>query len=392
LERMRRLCSLLGMPQNRFASIHVVGTNGKTSVTRMTAALLEAHGVSTGAYVSPHITSWRERVLIRGEPISEEAFAVALERAEQAARVADRAAGDEGPVTQFELLTAAAFVAFAAARIQYAVVEAGLGGRLDATNLIPSKLTVLTSVGYDHTEWLGETLAEIAAEKVAVLRDHTALVTGELPPEAEPVIERELRRRHAERVGIGVEAAGASTYRDRNLALAEAATGRALGRVDPGALEALREITIPGRAQLVPGDPPEVFDAAHNVDGARALAESLPQLSAGREIVCCLAILEGKDAAGIVAGLAPAVARFVCAEIPPERIEGSGRPGGRSRPALEVAALCRKAGVEAEAVADAIDAWDRARELARERGGVALAAGSHYLLSSIWTERPAQSC
>ena len=187
---MRRLCTLLGMPQNRFASIHVVGTNGKTSVTRMTAALLEAHGVSTGAYVSPHITSWRERVLIRGEPISEEAFADALERTEQSAQVADRSAGDEGPVTQFELLTAAAFVAFAAARVQYAVIEAGLGGRLDATNVIPSQLTVLTSVGYDHTEWLGETLEEIAAEKVAVLRDHTTLVREELPVGAEEVVER----------------------------------------------------------------------------------------------------------------------------------------------------------------------------------------------------------
>src|SRR5215211_3632412 len=140
LERMRRLCTLLGMPQNRFASIHVVGTNGKTSVTRMTAALLEANGVSTGAYLSPHIHSWRERVMIRGEPISEEAFAKALERAEESAQVADRAAGEEGPVTQYELLTAAAFVAFAAARVRYGVIEAGLGGRLDATNVIPSQL------------------------------------------------------------------------------------------------------------------------------------------------------------------------------------------------------------------------------------------------------------
>src|SRR5215211_9473235 len=197
LERMQRLCMLLGMPQNRFTPIHVVGTNGKTSVTRMTAALLEAHGVSTGAYVSPHITSWRERVLVRGEPISEAAFTEALERAEQAAQVADRSAGEEGPVTQFELLTAAAFLAFAAARVQYAVIEAGLGGRLDATNLIPSKLTVLTSVGYDHTEWLGETLEEIAAEKLAVLRPHTALIVGDLPEAVAPVMERFTEERHA---------------------------------------------------------------------------------------------------------------------------------------------------------------------------------------------------
>ncbi len=395
---MRRLCLLLGLPQNRFASIHVVGTNGKTSVTRMTAALLEAHGVTTGAYVSPHITSWRERLLIRGEPISEEAFAEALERAEQAAQAADRAAGDEGPVTQFELLTAAAFVAFAAARVQYAAIEAGLGGRLDATNVIPSKLTVLTSVGYDHTEWLGETLEAIAAEKVAVLRDHTLLLAGAIPSEARPVTEREAERKHAKLIWAARVANNLLPgYQGRNLALAQAAVSQALGGLDSAATAdfvkrlAAREFAIRGRAEVHPGDPPEVFDAAHNADGARALAEALPELAGEAAVVCCLAILEGKDAAGIVNALAPAVSHFVCTGIPPERIEGSGRPGGRSRNSLEIAALCQKAGVEAESVPDPLAAWDRARELARERSGVALAAGSHYLLSSIWTERPAQS-
>jgi dihydrofolate synthase/folylpolyglutamate synthase len=389
---MRRLCTLLGMPQNRFASIHVVGTNGKTSVTRMTAALLEAHGVSTGAYLSPHIHSWRERVMIGGEPISETAFVDALERAEQAAEVADRSAGDEGPVTQFELLTAAAFVAFAAARVQYAVVEAGLGGRLDATNVIPSKLTVLTSVGLDHTEWLGETLEAIAAEKLAVLRDHTTLIAGEVPDQVEPVIASEVERRHAGIVRVAVEAGGDPvTYRDRNLGLAEAGVEQALGGLDADAVLGLQAITIPGRAQVVQGDPPEVFDAAHNPDGARALAEALPGLTGGADVVCCLAVLEGKDAIGIINGFAAACSHFVCTEIPPDAIEGSGRPGGRARPALELAALCEKAGVGAEAVLDPIQAWERARELARDRGGVALAAGSHYLLSCIWTERPDQS-
>jgi dihydrofolate synthase/folylpolyglutamate synthase len=387
---MRRLCQLLGMPQNRFASIHVVGTNGKTSVTRMTAALLEAQGVTTGAYVSPHITSWRERVLIRGEPISEEAFTRALERAEQAAEVADRTAGNEGPVTQFELLTAAAFVAFAAARVEYAVIEAGLGGRLDATNVIPSQLTVLTSVGYDHTEWLGETLEEIAAEKVAVLRDHTALIAGSLPPDAVSVVNREAEARHVKpHYATG---GGTFGFQAQNLMLALAAARQVLGEVDWDPTFQVRlQMSIPGRAQLEPGDPDVIYDAAHNPDGARALAELLPGLAHDRPVICCLAILEGKDAPGIVNGLAPAISHFVCTEIPPERIEGSGRPGGRSRPALEVAALCEKAGVDAEAIPDPVAAWERARELARERGGVALAAGSHYLLSSIWTERPAQS-
>jgi len=156
--------------RNRFASIHVVGTNGKTSVTRMTAALLEAHGVTTGAYLSPHIHSWRERVMIRGEPISEEPLFEALERVpEQAAEVADRSAGDEGPVTQYELLTATGVRRLCCGARPVWRDRGGLGGRLDATNVIPSKLTVLTSVGLDHTEWLGETLEEIASEKLAVL-------------------------------------------------------------------------------------------------------------------------------------------------------------------------------------------------------------------------------
>jgi dihydrofolate synthase / folylpolyglutamate synthase len=395
---MRRLCTLLGMPQNRFASVHVVGTNGKTSVTRMTAALLEAHGVSTGAYVSPHIHSWRERILIRGEPISERAFDEAVERAEQAAEVADRAAGDEGPVTQFELLTAAAFVAFAAARVRYGVIEAGLGGRLDATNVIPSKLTVLTSVGLDHTEWLGETLEEIAGEKVAVLRDHTTLLAGELPDEVVPIVDRAVAEKHADkRWAANVANNMLPGYQGRNFALAEAAAREVLGELNPEFQVAFirdlasRRFSIRGRAELIPGDPPEIFDAAHNADGARALSEALPGMTEGRDVACCLAILEGKDAGGIVNALAPTVSWFVCTEIPPEAIEGSGRPGGRARPALELAALCQKAGVEAEATPDPLEAWARARELAGERGGVALAAGSHYLLSCIWTERPAQS-
>jgi dihydrofolate synthase / folylpolyglutamate synthase len=390
LERMRRLCSLLGMPQNRFASIHVVGTNGKTSVARMIAALLEAHGVPSGAYTSPHIRSWRERILIRGEPISEEAFSEAIERAEQAAQVADRSAGDEGPVTQFELLTAAAFVAFAEARVRYGVIEAGLGGRLDATNVIPSKLTVLTSVGLDHTEYLGETLEEIAAEKLAVLRDHTALIAGRLPEEVQQLVVREAERRHARtHVAVGK---GPYGYQEQNLAVAEAAVGEVIGEVKPGhSVERELMSSVPGRAEVVGGDPIQIFDAAHNPDGAKALFELLPELTGGREIVCCLAVLEDKDAAGIVAALVPAITSFICTEVPPEEIEGSGRPSGASHPAKALAELCREAGAEAEAIADPVDAWARARDLARDRDGVALAAGSHYLLSCIWTERPDQS-
>ena len=429
---MHRLCSLLGMPQRRFASIHVVGTNGKTSVALMAAALLEAQGVRSGSYTSPHIRDWRERIRIGGEPISEDAFVGALERAEQAAVAADRKAPeDEGPVTQFELVTAAAFVAFAEARVKIAVIEAGLGGRLDATNVIPSKLTVLTSVGLDHTEWLGDTLQEIAAEKLAVLRDHTPLVRGEVPEEVEPVIAREVATRHAPEVQPEAIMGGAGPpgdeslpairgYQQLNLALAWPAAQLALGRSDPPdlveAVKALTGLRNPGRAQVIDGDPPQIFDAAHNPDGARALADLLPELlpladrpqrrvrlfrrmrgkrlqspSVAREIVCCLAVLAEKDARGIVEALAPACARFVCTEIPVEAIRGSGRPVGESHAAATLVELCREAGAEAEAIADPLEAWARAKELARERDAAALAAGSHYLLSCLWTERPVPS-
>ncbi len=395
---MHRLCSLLGMPQHRFASIHVVGTNGKTSVTRMTAALLQAAGVRAGAYTSPHIADWRERVEIGGEPISADALDQALERAEESAAVADRAAGEEGPVTQYELLTAAAFVAFAEARVQVAVIEAGLGGRLDATNVIPSQVTVLTSVGLDHTEWLGETLEEIAAEKVAVLRDHSVLLTGPLPPEAEAVAERQAERRHAKRIWATAVASNVlGGYQAGNLALAQAAAGQILEGFDPAlaipVIERLAgdEALIPGRAQLVRGDPDAVYDAAHNPDGARALARTLPDLVGDAEVVCCLAVLQGKDAGGIVQALAPACARFVCTEIPDEEMRGSGRPDASAVPARELAELCEAAGASAEAVTDPRAAWRRAKEIASERGAVVLAAGSHYLLGSLWTERHAES-
>ncbi len=187
---MHKLSTLLGMPQHRFASIHVVGTNGKSSVTRMTAALLEAHGVSAGACVSPHAERWSERVLIHGREIGVAEFAVAVERAAVAAETVNRTLEPGEAVTQFELATAASFVALANARVGAAAIEAGLGGRLDATNTIPSRVTVLASVGLDHTEWLGESEAEIAAEKLAVLRDHTTLVVGRVSPAVRTLAER----------------------------------------------------------------------------------------------------------------------------------------------------------------------------------------------------------
>src|ERR671929_920079 len=195
LDRMHKLMTVLGLPQRRFASIHVVGTNGKSSTVRFAAAILERHGLRTGSYTSPHLASFRERIEVGEEPVSEADFAAAVERAAQAAELVNRTEDD--PVTQFEALTAAAYHELARRGVEVAVIEAGLGGRFDATNVIPSKVQVLTNVGLEHTRWLGPTITDIAREKLAVVRDHATLVVGELDEEAEAVARRTIGKRHA---------------------------------------------------------------------------------------------------------------------------------------------------------------------------------------------------
>ncbi len=178
LDRMRRMMTVLGSPQERFGAIHVVGTNGKTSTTRMTAAILRRHGLRTGAYTSPHLTSYTERVQIGEREIETDAFAAAVARAAWGAERVNRTLAEDDHVTQFELLTAAALWAMAEQGVEVAVVEAGLGGRYDATNVLASRVSVLTNVGLEHTRWLGPTVRDIAAEKLAVLRPRTTLALG----------------------------------------------------------------------------------------------------------------------------------------------------------------------------------------------------------------------
>ena len=147
LDRMHKLMTVLGLPQRRFASIHVVGSNGKSSTVRFCAAILERHGLRTGSYTSPHLGSFRERIEVGEEPVSEADFAAAVQRAAHAAELVNRTQAPDDGVTQFEALTAAAYHELARRGVEAAVVEAGLGGRFDATNVIPSKVQVLTSVG-----------------------------------------------------------------------------------------------------------------------------------------------------------------------------------------------------------------------------------------------------
>jgi dihydrofolate synthase/folylpolyglutamate synthase len=389
LERMHKLTTALGLPQHRFASIHVVGTNGKSSVTRMAAALLEAHGVPSGACLSPHAARWTERTLIRGEEISPGAWAEAVEQVAHAAEAVNRTLEEGDVVTEFEAATAATFVALARARVEAAAIEAGLGGRLDATNTIPSRVTVLTSIGLDHTEWLGETELEIAAEKLAVLRDQTTLVLGLVSAPVRELAERTAAE-HGARLLVAPEDPGPSLqlrapggFQRRNFALAAAAVEAFLGELDPETVAAVAaRVEVPGRLERIAAAPPTYLDAAHNPDGAAALAEALPAVVEGRRVVACLAVLADKDAAAMVAALAPALDAAVCTEVPPEALRAHGRPGARSRPAAELAVLLEEAGVRAEAEPDFAAAMRRARELAAQPPEAALlVAGSHYALT-----------
>ena len=387
LERISRLVSVLGMPQHRFASVHVVGTNGKSSVTEIAAALLEAHGVRAGAYLSPHDRRWRERIRIGGAELAEEAFGAAAERVAQSVEVVNRTLDEGESVTQFEADTAIAFVALAAARVEVAVIEAGLGGRLDATNVIPSRVTVLTSVGLEHTEYLGDTEVEIAAEKLAVLRAQTTLVIGPLAPHVERVARRAAAERGAELVSVRdlapvVELPTRAPYVRRNFAVALAAAEAILGSLDPERVgDVAAGLDLHGRMEVVDGEPPLVLDAAHNPAGAQALAEALPAVATGRPVIACLAVLADKDADALVGALAPVLAGVVATEVPAERLRQAGRPGARALSADALAAVARDAGIGwVEEVVDPAAAVNRAREVARERGAVVLVTGSHYLL------------
>jgi dihydrofolate synthase/folylpolyglutamate synthase len=390
LERMRKLTTALGLPQHRFASVHVVGTNGKSSATRMTAALLEAHGLRTGALVSPHTERWSQRTLIGGEEIEPGRWAQAVEQVARAAEGVDRSLQEGEAVTQFEAATAASFVALAGAKVAVAVIEAGLGGRLDATNTIPSKVTVLTSIGLDHTEWLGETELEIAAEKLAVLRDQTTLVLGEVSAEVAALAEATVRERGARLVrapadpGSEVRLRAPGEFQRRNFAIACAAAEAFLGRpLDPDRIAAAAAaVTVPGRLERIAERPSVFIDAAHNPAGAAALASSLPALAEGKPVVAVLAVLADKDAAAMLAALAPVLDRAVCTELPPSALEGHGRPGARSRLAAELVAACEAAGLEAEAEADFGVALERGRALAAgPPEGALLVAGSHYAIA-----------
>ncbi len=385
LQRMRRLMTVLGNPHQRFRSIHVVGSNGKSSTTRMIAAILERHGVFTGAYLSPHLISFAERIRVGGQDVDETAFAAALGRAARATAAVNRSSPDGEPVTQFEALTAAAYDELARQSVDVAVIEAGLGGRYDATSVVSSQVQVLTNVGLEHTRWLGPTIADIAGEKVDVVRPGGTLVVGAgLHSDALAVASRVCEERGARLVVAAadarVEVLAKGPFQRRNFALACAAAEAFLGPLDAQKVAAAGAATlVPGRFEVVADDPQTIFDGAHNADGMRALAEALRGFLDGRRLVACVSVLEDKDAAQMLRELLP-----LCDEL---ILTSANTPRALSPATLE--SLARQLdGPPARVIPEPHDALAAARRAAGP-GGVALATGSLYLVADLLRPRGA---
>jgi dihydrofolate synthase / folylpolyglutamate synthase len=376
LERMRRLLTALGSPQERFSAIHVVGTNGKSSTVRMAAALLEAHGVRAGAFLSPHLTSFAERIRVGDRDLEPDAFAAAVQRATAAAAKVDRTLEPGDRVTQFELLAAAAFAELARRGVDVAVVEAGLGGRHDATNVLGAPVVVLTNVGLEHTRWLGPTVVDIAREKLAVVRSGATLVTGPLDPEVE---------RLARETGARVLAAppvddGPAGYQRGNFAVAVAAARAHLGALEPHLVgEVARRVRVPGRMQIVDERPLTIYDGAHNPSGMAALAAALDDATGGRPLVAVVSILDDKDAAGMLRELlGKTVGAVFTRSLNP-----------RALPPATLASLAEQlgglGGRDPIIVRDPREAVARAQALAGPDGAV-LATGSIYLVADLLGE------
>jgi len=380
LDRMHRLTTALGLPQRRFAQIHVVGSNGKSSTVRFIAALLQRHGLRTGSYTSPHLVSFRERIEVGERPVTAQRFADAVERAAEAVLAVDRAAGPDDSVTQFEALTAAAYHELATEEVEVAVIEAGLGGRFDATNVIPSRVQVLTGVGLEHTRWLGPTVTDIAGEKLAVVRDHATLVTGVLDSEAEVVAERVAAEHHARWVrapeSSDAPLLAAGEFQRRNFAVACVAAEAFLGRpLDPGAIDAAAAQTpIPGRLDPVDADPLTLYDGAHNPAGAAALAAALPDVLGSRsEKVLVASVLDDKDAAAMLGALLPLFHRAIFTRC--------SNPRSLSPGTLESLAG-NLGGPPVTTVGDPREAVAAARAAAGP-GGAVVVTGSIYLIADL---------
>ena len=402
LDRIEAFMELLGDPQRTYPVIHLTGTNGKTSTARMIETLVVAIGLRVGRFTSPHLESMTERISLDGEPISEEAFVTAFNDVAPYIDLVD--AEHDHPLSFFETIVAMAYAAFADAPVDAAVVEVGMGGTWDATNVMDAKVAVLTPVAVDHAKYLGETAAVIALEKVGIIKPGATVVSAAQPPEVAQVILERCTEvgatlvREGQEFGVTsrVPAVGGQmigiqglrgnyeevflplygAHQAQNAALALAAVEAFLGGEDAldGDLvrEAFAEVTSPGRLEIIRRSPTIVLDAAHNPHGAAALVATLEDSFMFSPLIGVIGVMADKDYEGLLSELEPMLAHVVCTQ--------NSTP--RSMPADELAEVALGIyGQDRVSVAPSLaDAIDQAAALAEAGGALGEAIGSGGVL------------
>jgi dihydrofolate synthase/folylpolyglutamate synthase len=396
LERISGLLDMLAHPETSYPIIHVAGTNGKTSTARMAATLVAAHGLDAGLFTSPHLDTVEQRYQLNGFPMTPAEFAAAMAEIAPIVDLLEARTGDG--ITYFELTAALAFAWFAERTVDVGVIETGLGGRLDATNAATSSVAVVTNIGLEHTHYLGTTIPEIAAEKLAILDDGAVLVTGNLVPEALVVAETQARKRGARWLRLGEEFVVSEPHRvgERwsfdmegayaayrglelrlhgrhqvtNFATAVASVEALFDRqLDEAAVrEAAVTATSPGRMEVLARDPLLLTDGAHNPDGMASLAAALKEEFPDREWTAVLGAMADKDISGMLGNLRGLVREVHAAAADSPRALAAESMAGAAREHLDVPAEAHPS------VAAAIAA-------AMASGGPVLITGSIYVVA-----------
>jgi len=344
LDRIQLFTELLGEPQNSYPVVHLTGTNGKTSTARMIETLIRALGLRTGRFTSPHLETMNERIVVDGEPLSDEAFVQAFNDVAPYTHLVD--AESAHPLSFFETVVGMAFAAFADAPVDAAVIEVGMGGAWDATNVADGKVAVLTPIAVDHAAYLGSTVGEIAREKVGIIKSGAVVITAVQEPEvAEQIVARAAEvgatvAREGLEFGVRtrVPAVGGQmlslqglrgeydeiflplygAHQAQNAALALAAVEAFVAGDDPLAVEVVRdafaEVTSPGRLEVVRRSPTIVLDAAHNPHGAAALVEALEDSFTFSPLVGVIGVMGDKDYEGLLSALEPVLSHIVCTQ------------------------------------------------------------------------------
>jgi dihydrofolate synthase / folylpolyglutamate synthase len=401
--RVQEVCELLGDPQRAYRVVHLTGTNGKTSTSRMVERLVREHGLRTGRFTSPHLTRVNERIAIDGEPIDDQTFVATYRDVLPYVEMVDARSAERGEprLSFFEVFVIMAFAAFADAPVDVAVIEVGMGGLWDATNVADGEVAVITPVGMDHERWLGDTLLEIATVKAGIVKDGATLVLAEQDRDVDGVILEIAAERGARVVREGVDIAvverqvavggqvltlrglgGVYTdiflplhgeFQAHNALLALVATEALLtcgAALDGGVVEvAFGDATSPGRLEIVRSSPTVVVDAAHNPAGAQALVSSLDEAFAFQRVVGVVGVMADKDPEGILSVLEPELAEIVVTQA----------TAARAMPADELAEIA--VDVFGEDRVHVVERLDEAVALAVERAESEVERGAAVLVT-----------